>query len=257
MLAVALAFLLAAPAHAQLPPPVAGETVNLEPVDGTVTTKCKGEDDYTELTEPTQVEVGCTVDATDGTVRLTSATGVGDETDTGEFWGGRFKIVFTAGSGATVLVLAGSVMSSEDEDGTQGNQVWGKSQGNFTTEGDRGAATTRGTTWLVVDLPDGGTKVTVKKGTVSFEDFVLGITVTVKAGESYTAGGAVTPVSSVSAYTNADNVFATGQGGAETSVGGGALPFTGLDLGFLIGGGLLLVAVGAAMTRYVPRTNRS
>lgn len=41
-----------------------------------------------------------------------------------------------------------------------------------------------------------------------------------------------------------------GGGGVQGEVeGGGALPFTGLDLGLLIGGGLLLVAVGATLRR--------
>jgi len=40
--------------------------------------------------------------------------------------------------------------------------------------------------------------------------------------------------------------------GTSSSDGGGALPFTGLDVGFLIGGGLLLIAVGAALARLRP-----
>jgi hypothetical protein len=42
-----------------------------------------------------------------------------------------------------------------------------------------------------------------------------------------------------------------GAGGAvQTDVeGGGTLPFTGLDLGLLIGGGLLLLAVGFGLRR--------
>ena len=35
--------------------------------------------------------------------------------------------------------------------------------------------------------------------------------------------------------------------------GSGILPFTGLDLGFLIGGGMLLIAVGAALARFRPQ----
>ncbi len=41
-----------------------------------------------------------------------------------------------------------------------------------------------------------------------------------------------------------------GQGGAAAEVeGGGALPFTGLDLALLVGGGIVLVAVGVAIRR--------
>ena len=40
------------------------------------------------------------------------------------------------------------------------------------------------------------------------------------------------------------------QGGIQSDVdGGGSLPFTGLDLGLLIGGGLLLLAVGFGLRR--------
>jgi hypothetical protein len=40
------------------------------------------------------------------------------------------------------------------------------------------------------------------------------------------------------------------QGGIQSDVeGGGSLPFTGLDLGLLIGGGLLLLAIGFGLRR--------
>lgn len=42
-----------------------------------------------------------------------------------------------------------------------------------------------------------------------------------------------------------------GQGGAAAEVeSGGALPFTGLDLALLIGGGIVLVAVGVLIRRF-------
>jgi hypothetical protein len=42
---------------------------------------------------------------------------------------------------------------------------------------------------------------------------------------------------------------------SATSAGsaGGGLPFTGLDLAFMLGGGLVLLAVGASLARLVPR----
>lgn len=47
----------------------------------------------------------------------------------------------------------------------------------------------------------------------------------------------------------------TGSGGGPTaeSTGSGALPFTGLDVGLAIGGGLLLLGAGAAVTALTPR----
>jgi hypothetical protein len=44
-----------------------------------------------------------------------------------------------------------------------------------------------------------------------------------------------------------------GQGGSPSSVEPSTLPFTGLDVGLLAGGGLLLLLIGLAMTRLVPR----
>jgi hypothetical protein len=41
----------------------------------------------------------------------------------------------------------------------------------------------------------------------------------------------------------------------ERAEGAGPLPFTGLDLGLVVGGGLLLVGVGAAMARLVPKSD--
>ena len=42
-------------------------------------------------------------------------------------------------------------------------------------------------------------------------------------------------------------------GGSASSVEPSTLPFTGLDVGLLAGGGLLLLLIGLAMTRLVPR----
>ena len=44
----------------------------------------------------------------------------------------------------------------------------------------------------------------------------------------------------------------TTAGGGASADAGGALPFTGLDVGLLIGGGLLLIAVGAGLARLRP-----
>jgi hypothetical protein len=41
-----------------------------------------------------------------------------------------------------------------------------------------------------------------------------------------------------------------GEVGGSVSGGGGSLPFTGLDLGLLIGGGLLLIAFGVMLRRF-------
>jgi hypothetical protein len=42
-------------------------------------------------------------------------------------------------------------------------------------------------------------------------------------------------------------------GGSAEAADPGSLPFTGLDLGLAVGGGLLLLALGALVARMVPR----
>jgi hypothetical protein len=41
-----------------------------------------------------------------------------------------------------------------------------------------------------------------------------------------------------------------GGGGGVSASGSGGLPFTGLDLAFLVGGGLLLIALGVGLRRF-------
>ena len=47
----------------------------------------------------------------------------------------------------------------------------------------------RGTTWFTADLCNGDTAVYVEEGTIVFRDFVKDKNITVKAGETYVAGG--------------------------------------------------------------------
>jgi hypothetical protein len=71
------------------------------------------------------------------------------------------------------------------------------------------------------------------------------------------AGSAFAGSSSVSGYggqggsveQQVEGGAAVGAGGGAVESGSSALPFTGLDLGLLIGGGLLLLAVGAGLRR--------
>ena len=49
----------------------------------------------------------------------------------------------------------------------------------------------------------------------------------------------------------------SGQAASASNDGGGSLPFTGLDLALMLGGGLVLVAVGASMAKLTPRTYSS
>jgi hypothetical protein len=48
-----------------------------------------------------------------------------------------------------------------------------------------------------------------------------------------------------------------GASGSSTATDPGSLPFTGLDVGLLIGGGLLLVLIGVGMARLARRVPQS
>jgi hypothetical protein len=182
-----------------LPPPVAGKTFNLEPVEGTTSTKCVGEDDFRKLVAPRQVTIDCQIDTDDGTVALTASKGAGG-TQTALFWGGLFDVNQKAGDNETaVMGLTGGLRCEKRVTGrhsrTQlrarkgggGRKLWGSGGGNYKTVGSHGAATVRGTIWLVADRCDGSTLFKVKKGVVAVRDFLTQTTVTLEAGQSYVA----------------------------------------------------------------------
>jgi len=70
-------------------------------------------------------------------------------------------------------------------------------------------------------------------------------------GALMTAGGALAQAAKPPAYNgNAGNVQQNVKGAANTL---GSLPFTGLDLALIVGGGLLLVIAGVALRRVSAR----
>ncbi len=91
-----------------LAPPTAGQTVNVEPVEGAVGTKCGNDAGFARLQGAEQIPVGCTVDTRNGTVALTASKGSSGETQTAYFWGGVFDVDQKAGDDQdAVLTLAG------------------------------------------------------------------------------------------------------------------------------------------------------
>ena len=189
-----------------------------EPLQGTIRTKCKGEEKFSELTGEEVLPLGCLIEARRGHVNVTVKTGVDDRTESAELWSGRFtvkqkenqvvkKSVSEAGAETaartvkvvpTIIRLAGPLRaegstSRISETGAEtskkkktNRKLWGKSKGKFKTKGKKGAATVRGTIWLTEDRP-GKTAVKVKRGKVSFRDFINKRTVSLRAGERYVA----------------------------------------------------------------------
>ena len=177
------------------PQPEAGKSVNVRPVTGKVTVKCKGDDKYEELEGLDRIPVGCLLDTRKGTVNVTAATGEGSATESSWFWQGIFKVTQKKGTNQpAVMQLAGplencpkTTKGSLRPAARRGRRLWGKGKGRFTTRGRRGSATVRGTEWLVADGCDDTTTVTVKDGSVNFRDFFRNKTVVVKQGKKYTA----------------------------------------------------------------------
>ncbi|HEX2129371.1 MAG TPA: hypothetical protein VHF58_09165 [Solirubrobacterales bacterium] len=181
------------PPAADLPPPVANETANLIPVEGVVLIKLPGSDEFRRLETAEQVPLGSLIDATDGEVKVITATAEGG-TQQGWFWAGAFRLDQTGGANlTTTLRLAGPfgnaggarVGALERKRGG-GRRLWGRGRCRCRTEGRNSSGTARGTKWLTVDRKR-KTITKVKRGKVVVRDSGAQRTVVVKAGERYVA----------------------------------------------------------------------
>ncbi len=191
-----------------LPRPVAGQTVNLEPVSGTVLVKLPGTTTFVPLVSPTQVQDGAIIDARNGVVRITIDNGLGG-LDTSDFYGGIFQFTqpkVKAGQTwfADLFLYGGSFkgcvvapkhpkIASASKKKTKKlspkrsiRHLWGSGHGAFRTVGRFSSATVRGTTWLTDDRCD-GTLTKVTAGQVGVRDFVLNRTIIVKRGHTHLA----------------------------------------------------------------------
>jgi hypothetical protein len=171
----------------QLPPPVAGKSVNAFTARGTVRIKVPG-GRFVTLGPGQQIPVGTTIDTLKGRVQLAAA---GDQTAT--FYDGVFKL--GQGKGAKPLTTLRLVEKLRCSRGGKASfaakrkkkrRLWGDGSGKFRTEGKHSAATVVGTKWLVEDRCT-STLTRVAKGRVSVRDFVKKKTVTVRAGKKYVA----------------------------------------------------------------------
>ena len=169
------------------PPPVLDSSTNLNPVSGTILIKLPGSSTLTPVPTGTNVPIGSTVDAINGTVSITVAL-PGGTTQTGEFYDGEF-VLTQAKSGTTIPVLTGGSFSGcpapgnsaaaridaraassakkkkKKKPNTVVRQLWGNAHGNYTTKGRYGSASVSGTIWLVQDRCD-GTYITATKDNV-------------------------------------------------------------------------------------------
>ena len=191
----------------ELPPatdPVLGLSVGLGEVKGATRVKLPGTDEWVPMTADTTVPVGAVIDATNGTVELTSVRDASGKTQTGTFWGGVFQVRQTRTQTVTELALTGGDFSTCPGKATRRGKVtasrnsrhtsrirrlWGRDRGGrFRTRGRNGSATVRGTRWLTEDRCD-GTLFKVAEGAIDVRDDRKRKTVRLKRGKSYLAAG--------------------------------------------------------------------
>ena len=145
------------------------------------------------------IKLGSEVDARRGHVRITAASDTGDGRQSGDFYGGVFVITQDRKAPVTTVLRlsedvhltscgrASTATAAGKRKKTPGKRfLWGDGKGRFRTTGHDGAATVRGTKWLVQDSC-AGTLVKVERGVVEARDFGRHRTVTVRAGHSYLA----------------------------------------------------------------------
>ena len=168
---------LPAAASAATPKPRTGKTVVVAKVKGTVLVRKRGASRATSLRKPQSLPMGSTIDATNGSVKLTSTHNrSGSKLQSAVFHDGAFAVSQkSANSPVTDLRLAGGNFSDcaavTRRTGvftaarTARRRLWGSGKGRFRTRGRNGSATVRGTTWLTEDGCE-GTEALVKQGHV-------------------------------------------------------------------------------------------
>ncbi len=187
-----------------LPAPVFGHTANVQPISGSVLIELPGTTTFIPLSAAKTVPLGTIIDATNGTVQLTSAADAHGHTETGLFYGGVFRVTqITARSNLhggqsvvlTVLTLVGplptgckakraSHSAASGHAHAAARRLWGDAKGNFRTVGHYASATVRGTKWLTEDTC-AGTLIRVARGVVSVEDFPHHRTLLLRAPHSF------------------------------------------------------------------------
>jgi hypothetical protein len=164
--------------------PVAGRSVRAVPVRGTVLVKLRGSSRFVPLS-PSVIENGAEVDTRKGRVEITRSDG-----GRAIFYDGIVKLSQT--TSLTTLTLTEKLAPCPSKRARiaakkpKTRKLWGDGKGRFRTKGQYGAATVRGTKWLIQD----GcryTRVRVTQGSVRFRDEVKKKTIIVRKGKSYTA----------------------------------------------------------------------
>ena len=183
-----------------VPGPVLGRSADVRTVAGSVSVQLAGTHTFVPLTSLSRVPLGTIVDTTNGTVQLTSAADAHGHTQTGQFYGGAFRLEqkrVRGQGGQTVEVTALRLMGGASTECAAAAarsaktrrrgraKLWGRSKaGNFTSEtSDVTAGRNGDPTWLTEETCS-GTLVKVTQGAVSVENLHTRKSVVVRAGHS-------------------------------------------------------------------------
>jgi hypothetical protein len=183
-----------------LPVPVLAHTGDVAPVSGQVLVRRPGSSTFVALSSVNQIPFGTVVNATHGSVAVTTA-GPHGTTQTVTLSEGEF--VLTQGrNGMVQATLAGGDFSGCPTARERAHaaraasaratgkhvvrKLWAEGHGNFTTDGNYASASVRGTRWLTEDLCE-GTLIHVATDRVAVVNRVNHRHVIVKAGHSYLA----------------------------------------------------------------------
>ncbi len=182
------------------PVPVLGRSADVKTISGTVTARLPGNHAFVPLSSSTQIPFGTVVDATRGSVSVTTA-GPHGATQTVTLSEGEF-VLTQSRNGMVAATLAGGdflacptarerahVARAASKHATGKHVVrklWAEGHGNFTTDGNYASASVRGTRWLTEDLCE-GTLIHVATDRVAVVNRVNHRHIIVKAGHSYLA----------------------------------------------------------------------
>ncbi len=189
-----------------VPPPLLARTGNVAPVSGKVLVKVPGSKQFVPLQTLRQIPFGSVIDATKGTVSVTTALpGPDGKTQTGQFFAGEF-ILRQERNGMVIAELTGGnfsvcptkrerlhiarVGSVQAYAAASGKHVvrklWANAHGKFSTKGNYAAGAVQGTEWLTEDLCE-GTLIRVTRDKVAVTNLVNHRHVEVKTGHKYLA----------------------------------------------------------------------
>ena len=175
-----------------IPQPSLGNSMDIQTDAGSVRYREPGASRFTNLTAVTRVPSGTIIDATNGTVGITSVTDSG-QLQSADFYKGVFRAVQARGAhGLTEAQLFGGAFNRCPA-GLRAAKVpqtirrlWGSGAGKFRTKGRFATSSIRGTTWLTEDRCD-GTLIRVTQGAVTVQDFVRRKSIVLHVGQRYFA----------------------------------------------------------------------